>query len=216
MPAAHALRGRLRLRRRDRVPLACLVAFLVVWSAFAIAPRSREDWLLENLPVFVAVPLAVLTSRRWRFTDRAYVQMTAFLMLHAVGSHYTYSEVPLGEWLRGALGGSRNHYDRIVHFLFGFLLLRPVREVFFLPGRDRRRGRVLTLSVAFVAALSVAYELIEWVTAEVVDPTAGTAFLGAQGDPWDAQKDMGLACLGAVLGALVEVGIGVWERRARA
>jgi putative membrane protein len=189
---------------RDRVPLACLLVFAAAWTALAIAPSYREDWLLENLPVFLAVPSAVLTYRRFRFSDRAYVQMTAFLILHAVGAHYTYSEVPLGAWVSELLGWSRNHYDRFVHFAFGVLLLRPVRELAFRHGREPGRWAVFLLSVAAVSALSVTYEVVEWLTAIVVDPKAGTAFLGTQGDQWDAQKDMVLACAGAVLAALVE------------
>jgi putative membrane protein len=209
-PRSPAARGAGRRRRpgrvqpRDRVPLACLLVFLAVWGALAIAPRYREDWLLENLPVLIGVPIAVLASRRWRFSDRSYVQMTVFLILHSIGAHYTYSEVPIGDWLRDALGWSRNHYDRIVHFLFGVLVLRPVREVAF-RGREPRRRATVALSIAAVAAFSVAYEIVEWLTAAIVDPAAGTAFLGTQGDPWDAQKDMALACLGAVLAGLVEL-----------
>lgn len=202
------------VRHRDRVPALCLGVFLVVWSGLAIAPRFREDWLLENLPTFVAVPLAVWGSRRFRFSDRAYVQGTLFLILHTIGSHYTYSEVPLGAWLRDALALGRNHYDRFVHFAFGLLMLRPVRELGFGRGRPRRPGEVGTLyfSVAGVALWSVLYEIAEWMTARVVDPAAGTAFLGTQGDPWDAEKDM--AC--ALVGALAAAGFEAWRDRTAA
>ena len=195
-----------RSRHRDRVPALCLGVFLVAWSALAIAPRFRDAWLLENLPVFGAVPLFVWGARRFRFSDRAYVQGTVFLVLHAIGSHYTYSEVPLGDWLRDALGLARNHYDRGVHFAFGLLLLRPIRELGFGRGRLRRPGELGTLyfSVAGVALWSVLYEIAEWLTARVADPAAGTAYLGTQGDPWDAEKDMGLAFLGALLALLLE------------
>lgn len=193
-------------RHRDLVPALCLVVFLVAWSALAIAPRNREDWLLENLPTFVAVPLVVWGSRRFRFSDRAYVQGTLFLVLHTIGSHYTYSEVPLGSWLRDALGLARNHYDRLVHCAFGALMLRPIRELGFGRGRQRRPGEVGTLyfSVAGVALWSMLYEIAEWLTARLVDPAAGTAFLGTQGDPWDAEKDMACAFVGALTAAAVE------------
>jgi putative membrane protein len=202
--SSRAPRASLGLRASDRVPAACLAVFAVLWALAAIAPSYRADWLLENLPVFLALPLAVLTYRRWRFSDRAYVQMTVFLLLHTLGAHYTYSEVPAGDWVSEALGWSRNHYDRFVHFAFGVLLLRPVRELAF-RGREPGRWAVLLLSVAAVAGLSVTYEIIEWLTASVVDPAAGTAFLGTQGDEWDAQKDMSLACLGAVVAGLIEL-----------
>jgi putative membrane protein len=189
--------------RSHLVPASCLAVFAVVWIALGIAPRYRADWFLENLPTLVFVPVIVGTYRRFRFSDCAYVQMTIFLVLHTIGSHYTYSEVPLGGWVKDLLGQSRNHYDRFVHLSFGFLFLEPVRELSLRGGRGLGPGRELWLGVAGIAALSVSYELLEWATARVVDPAAGTAFLGTQGDPWDAQKDMALACGGALAAGLV-------------
>lgn len=189
--------------RDAAVPLSCLLVFGVAWTALAIAPRFRADWLLENYPTFVAVP-AVLVGYRWfRFSDRAYVQGTVFLVLHTIGSHYTYSEVPLGDAMRDALGLARNHYDRMVHLAFGLLMLRPMRELGFRRGRP---GTFATLyfSVAGVALWSSVYEIVEWLTAQVVDPAAGTAFLGTQGDPWDAEKDMTCALVGALGAAGIE------------
>ncbi len=200
--------------RESRVPVVCLAIFSVIWIWCALAPRLRADWLLENGPTFVAVPLLSYGYRRFRFSDRAYVQGTIFLVLHTIGSHYTYSEVPIGEWAREAFGLARNHYDRVVHFAFGALLLRPVRELGF--GRRRRQapGELATLyfSVAGVSFWSGLYEIVEWLTARVVDPVAGTAFLGTQGDPWDAEKDMACALVGSVVAAVVEA---VLDRRLR-
>jgi putative membrane protein len=178
--------------------------FSVAWTALAVAPRYREDWLLENLPTFVVVPCLVIGYRRVRFSDRAYLQGTAFLILHAIGSHYTYSEVPFGDWLRDTLHLARNPYDRLVHFSFGLLAFRAVRELAFRrPGAVGRFAEIF-LSFAGVALWSLAYELTEWAVAAIVDPAAGTAFLGTQGDVWDSQKDMALACGGALIAALVE------------
>jgi len=195
-----------RARRDARVPIACLGVFLVVWTALAIAPRFRADWLLENYPTFIAVPALVWGWRRFRFSNRAYVQGTLFLLLHTVGSHYTYSEVPVGDWVRDAFGLARNHYDRLVHFAFGALLLRPIRELGFGRGRRRAPGELATLyfSVSGVAFWSMLYEIVEWVTARIADPAAGTAYLGTQGDPWDAEKDMACALVGSLLAAGVE------------
>jgi putative membrane protein len=186
------------------VAIGCLVVFAVVWTALAIAPRFRDDWLLENIPTLIVVPVLVLTNRRFAFSDRAYVQLTLFLVLHTVGSHYTYSEVPVGFWVRDALGLARNHYDRLVHFLFGFLLLRPMRELAFGRGAVVDLPTQLVLGVCAVGFASVVYEAIEWVVASIADPAAGTAYLGTQGDPWDAQKDMTLACAGAMLAAIFQ------------
>jgi putative membrane protein len=169
-----------------------------------VAPRYRDDWVLENLPTFIGVPAAIIGYSRFQFSNRAYVQATIFLVLHAIGSHYTYSEVPLGDWARGAFGFTRNHYDRLVHFAFGLLMLRPIRELGFRPGREPGPFAILYFSAAGAACWSLLYEVVEWTVASIVDPAAGTAFLGTQGDPWDAEKDMVLATLGAVLAATFE------------
>jgi putative membrane protein len=85
----------------------------------AIGPSDRADWFLENMLSFVAVPVALVTYRWFRFSDRSYVLMTIFMILHTIGAHYTYAEVPVGFWVKDALGLARNHYDRVVHFSFG-------------------------------------------------------------------------------------------------
>ena len=188
----------------SRVPAICLGVFTLAWILLAIAPRHRADWLLENLPVFLAVPALVAGHRRFRFSDRAYVQGTIFLLLHAIGSHFTYSDVPVHDWLGPAAGFGRNHYDRVVHFLYGVLLLRPVRELSF-RGREPGRFATLALSDATVVAGGAVYEIVEWAVAAIADPEAGTAFLGTQGDEWDAQKDMALAGIGAVIAATIEL-----------
>ena len=185
--------------------MACLTVFAVVWSALAIAPSYRADWVLENAPTFIGVPLAVAGYRRFRFSDRAYVQATLFLVLHSIGAHYTYSEVPFGAWMQDACGLGRNHFDRLVHFSFGLLMLRPVRELGFRPGRAPGRVALFYFSVAGVALWSLLYEVVEWAVAAVVDPAAGTAYLGTQGDAWDAEKDMALAVLGGVIAATYEI-----------
>jgi putative membrane protein len=198
------------------VPASCLALFLSAWVGLGIAPRYRMDWVLENLLTVAGVAAVIAGYRRFRFSDAAYVQGTVFLLLHTIGSHYTYSEVPLGDWARDAFGWSRNHYDRLVHFAFGILMLRPIHELAF-----RRRGRYarsaeLFLAVSVVGSVSLVYEVIEWLVAIIVDPDAGAAFLGVQGDVWDCQKDMLLACAGGALSAIVAWGFGGAARLVRA
>jgi putative membrane protein len=190
--------------RQHRVPLLCLVVFTLVWVLLAIRPRYRADWVLENLLTFVGMPLAVLTYRRFSFSGRAYVQATVFVILNKIGSHYTYSEVPVGDWMRDAFGFSRNHYDRLVHFSFGLLMLLPIRELAIRNPKAMGGFAVFYLSIAGVAFWSLTYEIIEWLVAAVADPAAGTAYLGTQGDAWDAQKDMALACAGALIAAFLD------------
>ena len=194
----HALHG------PTRVPLLCLATFLAVWVLLGVNPRYRDAWLLENLLVVTFVPALVLTFRKFQFTNRAYVEMTVFMLLHAIGSHYTYSEVPAGDWAAEAFGLSRNHYDRLVHFAFGALFVRPLRELTLRNVRGIGPIAYYWLSLAGIAAVSTGYELLEWCVAIIVDPEAGTAFLGTQGDVWDAQKDTALACGGAILALLID------------
>ena len=192
----------------DRWPLALLIAFAVVFVALGIAPRYRQDWLLENLLVLVAVPLLVVTHRRLRFSNFAYGCLFLFLVLHEVGAHYTYSEVPWRDWLAALTGGDgadqagRNHYDRVVHFAYGLLIMPAVRE--FMAARMPAQGLwIWLMPVLFVMSHSVIYELVEWVAAVVFGGDLGVAYLGTQGDEWDAQKDMALAAAGAVCGLLL-------------
>lgn len=179
-----------------------LFIFAAVWVWAAINPSYRHDWLLENYLVFIFVPIIVLTARYFRLSNVSYGLITLFMILHVIGSHYTYAEVPFGDLLQNWLGASRNMYDRLVHFSFGFLLAYPIREVFLRVTRVKGFwGYYLPFDVTL--AFSAAYEIIEWIAAANVDPSAGLAFLGSQGDIWDAQKDMTLAGIGALLAMIV-------------
>lgn len=190
-------------KQSDLVPLICLALFAVAWLGLAISPRYRDAWLLENLITFVAVPAVVLTYRRFRISNTGYVLATSFLLLHTIGSHYTYSEVPVGDWVRDWLELSRNHYDRFVHFAFGLLMLRPLRELAIRRPAALGGAATFLVSVALVALGSVVYEVTEWWVAVISDPDAGHAFLGTQGDIWDAQWDMALACGGGIVAATI-------------
>ena len=189
---------------RRPVPELCLALFAVVWVTLGIAPWDRGAWALENVPSVIGVGTAVATYRRFQFSDRAYVLATIFLVLHTAGSHYTYALMPLGAWLGEALGAERNHYDRFVHFAYPVLMLGAVRELFFRPPASAPLRRQIVLSAALVLAFGTGWELLEWITAVIVDPGAGTAFLATQGDEWDAQKDLAMAGLGAFFGGILE------------
>jgi putative membrane protein len=177
----------------------CLIGgFLLLWIILAIKPVTRGNWLLENALVAVFVPLVIGTARYFRLSDLSYTLITLYLVLHAVGAHYDYSNVPFGVTLGSWFGSERNHYDRLVHFSFGFLLAYPIREMFLRIASVRGFwGYMLPLDVTL--SFSAIYELVEWWIAAMVAPEMGPAFLGSQGDPWDAQKDMALAGLGALI-----------------
>jgi putative membrane protein len=194
------------LNPKWRYPLALLAVYGVVWLALAIDPLYRQDWLLENAIVLVAVPLLVWTAPRLRFSDFTYTCLFVFFLFHAVGAHYTYSLVPYDEWfqaatgvsLDGTLGFARNHYDRLVHFLYGLLITPAAVEIFAHYGRYPRSWAVL-FPWLFMAGHSVIYELIEWAAAIVFGGDLGQAYLGTQGDIWDGQKDMALALAGGAI-----------------
>jgi len=204
----------------DRYPAALLALFVAIFIALAIAPWYRQDWLLENVLVFVAVPLLVVNYRRLRFSNFAYTCLFVFFTLHAIGAHYTYSEVPWREWLAALSGGDgtitgRNHYDRFVHFSYGLLLMPAVCELFDQRASPRGLWRWL-MPLLFLMAHSVIYEMIEWLAALSFGGELGAAYLGTQGDEWDAQKDMALATLGAVVGLAVVAAVRGISRPPRA
>jgi putative membrane protein len=176
--------------------------FIAAWAWAAINPTYRHDWLLENYLVFIFVPVIIITGRYFKLSNISYGLITLFMILHVIGSHYTYAEVPFGYTLQDWLGASRNMYDRMVHFSFGLLLAYPIREVFMRIAKVKGIwGYYLPLDVTL--SLSAIYEIIEWITAIRAAPEAGLAFLGTQGDVWDAQKDMAMAGTGALLAMII-------------
>jgi putative membrane protein len=177
------------------IAVACYVAF---WIALAIRPLDCSDWLLENVLIFATAAVLVPTYWRFRLSNLSYALILIFLVFHTIGAHYTYAKVPIGFWVKDWLHLERNHYDRAIHFSFGFLLLYPMRELL-IRSAHAYRYWATWLAVAALCALSSFFEIIEAVVAQIVAPDLGIAYLGTQGDIWDAQKDMGAAFLGAVI-----------------
>lgn len=188
------------------VPSLCVV-FGIVWLALAISPHDRADWLLENALTAVFAVVLFLSRRRYPLSNASYTLLLAFALLHTLGAHYTYSLVPYEAWgqqvlgvsLNDLVGWDRNNFDRVVHFLWGLLLYLPVQEWFMGGSSQLRGGWRYWFPLEFIMATSVVYELIEWAAAEVFGGDLGVAYLGTQGDVWDAQKDMFLATLGGVV-----------------
>jgi len=184
--------------------------FVLFWLALAIEPVDRADWMLENALVALAVPLLVVTYRFFRFSRTSYTLIFAFLCLHEVGAHYTYAKVPYDAWLQALtghsfdvqLGVTRNHFDRLGHFAFGLLLSYPMREIF-VRVADARGFWSYYLPLDMTMAFSMIFELVEWAAAVVFGGDLGVAYLGTQGDPWDAQKDMLMATLGGLAAMVV-------------
>jgi putative membrane protein len=182
------------------------VLFALLWIAAAIAPLHRSDWLLENVLVLLCIGMLLATARSFPLSNVSYTALFVFLCLHTIGSHYTYAEVPYDAWAQRWLGLSidelfgweRNNFDRVVHFCYGLLLSYPVREVFLRVVAVRGFwGYFLPLDLTM--STSMLYELIEWGAASAFGGELGMAYLGTQGDVWDAHKDMALASLGALI-----------------
>ncbi len=209
--------GALIPQRWLRYRLWLSVAFIFIWIASAIDPSHFADWLLENVLTLVFAVVFLATWRKFCLSPATHVLLFIFMSLHALGSHYTYAEVPYDQWwqsltgwsLNEALGFKRNHYDRLVHFCYGLLLAYPMREILVRwAGVRGFWGYFIPLDITM--STSMIYELIEWGAAEVFGGELGMAYLGTQGDVWDAHKDMALASLGALLTTLI-----VWLLRER-
>lgn len=202
------------LHRRYFVILS--VIYTALWIVLAIEPHDRSDWALENVLVVAAAVTMVLSYNHLLLSRISYTLIFIFLCLHALGAHWTYSLVPYDQVFRSIAGHSfnelmgweRNHYDRIVHFFYGLLLAYPIRELF-LRIAEARGFWGYFLPVVLTMAASMFYELVEWGAAEVFGSELGMAFVGAQGDIWDAQKDMLLATLGALIAMVMTAAINV-------
>lgn len=183
--------------------LALLAFDAVLFVALGISPKAdRFTWFLENVPVIAGAVALAIAWPRFRFTRLTNRMMALHAVVLMVGGYYTYAEVPLGFWAQHAFDLQRNHYDRLGHFFQGFVPALIVRE-FLLRCSALKAGKlVFFLSTSVCLALSAVYELIEWWTAAAQGASA-EAFLGTQGDPWDAQKDMLMCTIGAVLSQLL-------------
>lgn len=185
-----------RLSRKE--PAWLWLGVLLVLCLSAISPQAdRYTWLLETLPVMIGLVLLAVTWRGFPLTLLTYRLLTLHALILILGGYYTYAEVPLFNTLRDSFDLSRNHYDRVAHFVQGFVPAILAREIL-LRRSPLRVGRWLFfLTVCFCLAFSAFYELIEWWVA-LVSEQASEAFLGTQGDVWDTQTDMFLALVGSV------------------
>lgn len=193
----------------DRIPFkknpwlwGFIAIFTIIWISTLLGTSDINNWMLENTLTIIFVLFLFLSFRRYQFSDLSYLLICVYLCLHVYGSKYTYAENPFGYWLQDVFNTSRNHYDRIVHFSFGFLLAYPMRELFLKWLTYPKLGsRILPIEITL--SISAFYELIEWAVADIFFKAQGDAYLGTQGDIWDAQKDIFLAFLGAILATTI-------------
>jgi putative membrane protein len=187
---------------QNRVLQIVVALYAAFWTALAIRPLDRGDWFLENLLVFTIVIVLGATYRKFQFSNGSYLLLSIFLALHTIGAHYTYAKVPVGFWMEDLLHLNRNHFDRVIHLAFGFLVFYPMRELL-VRSAGARGSWASWLAVAAIFALSSFFEILEAIIAMIVHPELGDAYLGTQGDIWDAQKDMACALIAAVVSAIL-------------
>lgn len=178
-----------------------LAITVVVFAWSAINPHDRLTWLLEVLPVIIALPLLAMSYRGFPLSRLAYVLIAIHAIILMIGGHYTYAEMPLFNWLRDINGWDRNYYDRLGHVVQGFVPAIIAREILLRTSPLRRGKWLFFLVVCVCLAVSAVYEILEWWVARASGSEA-VAFLATQGDVWDTQWDMFLALLGA-LAALI-------------
>ena len=192
--------------KRSSYPKWLLLAFAIYWAVIALNLTYFQNWLLENALTVAFIGLLVWTYRRFPLSNISYTLIFVYLCLHTLGSRAGYSAVDydrvfravFGKGLNETMGWRRNHYDRLVHFCFGLLLSYPIREMFCrIAGARGFWGYYLPLDVTM--SFSMLYELIEWAAAVKFGGDLGQAYLGTQGDEWDAHRDMALATIGAVI-----------------
>jgi putative membrane protein len=176
----------------------CIAIFGIIWLSTLIGTSNLGNWFMENTLVILFLLGLTVSYKKFKFSDMSYLLMTVYLSLHVYGAKYTYAENPFGYWLKDTFHLERNHYDRIVHFSFGFLLAYPMRD-YFTNWFQWPKWVCWVLPCEITLSFSGAYEIIEWSVADIFFPAEGDAYLGTQGDIWDAQKDMTLAWCGSIL-----------------
>lgn len=190
------------MNRRMLASTGLLVWYVAVSAWMAQAPADPQFWLIASVLPALFVVVLIATYRHLPLSPVSYGLITAFLTLHTIGVHYTYAEVPVGLWIDQVLHLGRNHFDRIVHFSFGFLLAYPMREMF-LKWAKFPAWVAWSLPIEITMSVSALYELIEWAVADIFFPSQGDAYLGTQGDIWDAQKDIFVAFMGSIIATTI-------------
>jgi putative membrane protein len=183
-----------------RAPLVLLAVLAVICViSFAIAPAGPTSWLLEVGPGLAGVAVLIGTARRFPMSRLVYAVVFVHVLILIYGGMYTYAETPLGNWAKETFSLSRNHYDRVGHLALGVFPAFVIREVLLRRTPLVRGGWLYFLVLSVVLAIAAFWELVEWWVTLIVAGDVGQAFLGSQGDIWDAQWDMVLALIGAAV-----------------
>ena len=185
--------------KQYRLEIAMLAGVGIASVLSGIAPASRAVWLTEIFWVWGLVAILLVTFRKFRFSGVAYACFFVWCILQIIGAHWTFEHVPM-QWLTEPLGLARNPYDRIAHFMVGWFAF-PLAELYWRKGWARSVAASAFFAVMTTVAMAGIWEIVEWLYAAIDGGEAGAAFLGSQGDEWDAQKDILCDTLGAVCSA---------------
>ena len=188
------------LLKQARFALTLLAILIIIFLATGYHPRAgRLSWFLEVVPAFIGILILIFTYKKFPLSNWIYGAVFLHTLILVYGGYYTYAQTPLGNYFKDLLDLSRNHYDRIGHFALGFFPVFIIKEVLLRKTKLQRDGWFYFIVFSIVLAIAAFWELIEWWTSLVVAPGVGQAYLGTQGDIWDAHWDMLLAVIGAII-----------------
>jgi putative membrane protein len=182
-----------------------VVIFFLIWVVLAINPVDSGIWALENILVVTVFPVVLWLDRRYCFNNLTFLSLTVFVILHLFGAHMTYNEMSyfakVSEWF----GWERNHYDHLIHFLFGLMVFVPFFEIFYHQGISRKLSYLIAF--LFITGVGAWYEILEWITIAGLCKQPEDVCLEAitQGDSWDAQKDMAYAIIASVFALFLHI-----------
>lgn len=192
------------MKLKEVYPKILLVLYVLIWIIAAIHPNYRSVWIDENVLPVLFVFLLIFTYKKFRFSNLSYTLMFIFLVLHAIGGHYSYTEVPLFDLIKQQYGLARNNYDRVVHFMFGVLFFLPFHEILTRIFKIPRSWRSLTITLFIVLSMKAGFEMIEYgYTAVRNNSLTVTNYLGEQGDPLDSIKDVTMGFIGAIISLII-------------
>ncbi len=184
-----------------KLPIVLLLLYIVEFIILSISPYSRDVWIAENLPIVIIVLILAFTYDKFRFSNTAYLFMSVLIFMHTIGGYYTFERVPFG-YITDLFGFERNNYDRIAHFSVGFYAY-AIAEIVHKKKLISSKVVIVLFAIFSIFTIASVYEIIEWLYATFSNKEAGLAFLGSQGDIWDAQKDMLADGLGSIFATFI-------------
>ncbi len=191
----------MKFNLNKNLPILYLFVFILFAILMGLSPKYRYLWFVENIILIIFLIILIISYKYFKFSNLSYSFIFLFCIFQTIGAHYSYAEVPFGFWLAEIFDFERNNYDRIVHFMYGFLLSIPIRELFIKSSGLKKGFWTFFIPITIIFSTGAFYEILEWTSTFTILPVEGDAnlFLGSQGDVWDAEKDMFLAGLGSII-----------------